>query len=507
MRSCAPDGAAAGRGPRAGITHLEIKSGYGLDVEAERRALRDRGGVHRRRHVAGRDRAASSRAVPTTTSSCVRADLERLRAVRPLDRRVLRGGSVRRRPVARPCSRPAGRRASGCGSTGTSSAPVRASGWRSRRAPPRSTTAPTSTTATSRRSRQRHRRDVPARDRFLHPPALSRRPPRDRRRGQRCDRHQHQPGLVEHDRDGLLHRARRARDGHDVEEAVAAATLGGAGRCAATTWAAGPGGSGRRRDPRRPHVRDLVYRPGVPVVAATVARAHRRSGSGREPEAAHAALVPQVWASSWRTVLDLGAEQIRVVAEVALERVLEDHDPVRIAVAGDVAPMWPYARCSRPLLETVTGVCSRTWRKSSGRSLGPHHEIVELARWVVGGRHRGQGLAAVHEARELGLRHLLTGQRDDRPRRPRARPRAHRRPGSGFRQTPSSDGGLRSRRSRPAMNALRAAARRGGARISRMRLRLRGRDRCPAWHTVPAGAEPKGGAMPERDGYIPGVPC
>jgi hypothetical protein len=33
--------------------------------------------------------------------------------------------------------------------------------------------------------------------------------------------------------------------------------------------------------------------------------------------------------------LDLAREQVGVGAEVALERVLEDHDPVRGAVAGD----------------------------------------------------------------------------------------------------------------------------------------------------------------------------
>ena len=41
---------------------------------------------------------------------------------------------------------------------------------------------------------ERHRGDVPAGDRLLDPPALPRRPPRDRRRRHRRDRHELQPG-------------------------------------------------------------------------------------------------------------------------------------------------------------------------------------------------------------------------------------------------------------------------------------------------------------------------
>ena len=92
-----------GEAVQAGITHLEIKSGYGLEPEAERRSCAVAAeltddvtflGAHavppeyegRRRRV----RRAG-----------VRRDARRVPALRALDRRVLRGGRVRRRPVAR----------------------------------------------------------------------------------------------------------------------------------------------------------------------------------------------------------------------------------------------------------------------------------------------------------------------------------------------------------------------------------------------------------------------
>ena len=58
---------------------------------------------------------------------------------------------------------------------------------------------------------ERHRGDVPPGDRLLDPPAVSRRPPGHRRRGDRRPGHQLQPGVELHDVDVVRHRPRRAR--------------------------------------------------------------------------------------------------------------------------------------------------------------------------------------------------------------------------------------------------------------------------------------------------------
>ena len=138
----------------AGITDLEIKSGYGLDVDERAALLRGRRAAHRRRHLPRRPRRARRVRAPARRlrRARLRRDARRLRPALPLDRRLLRAGRVRRRPVAAPCSRPAAPPGSGSGSTATSSARARASSSRSSSAPRRSTTAPTSTTPTSRRS-------------------------------------------------------------------------------------------------------------------------------------------------------------------------------------------------------------------------------------------------------------------------------------------------------------------------------------------------------------------
>jgi imidazolonepropionase len=131
---------------RAGITTIEIKSGYGLTPHDEARCLqvgetlttdttflgahvvppefdgRTDDYVH---HVCHRDAVGCS-------------------APRALDRCVLRSRRVRPRPVAAPCWPPVRLRAWGCGCTPTSSVTARACNWRWRWAAPRPTTAPTS---------------------------------------------------------------------------------------------------------------------------------------------------------------------------------------------------------------------------------------------------------------------------------------------------------------------------------------------------------------------------
>ena len=200
---------------RAGITHLEIKSGYGLDVETERRSC----------EVAARftDDVTflGAHVVPADTTPddyvalVMRRHARGVRAARPLDRRLLRGGRVRRRPVARGARGRPRRRARPPGPR----QPARARAGRpARRRARRRLGRPLHLPDRRRRRRarrRRHGRHLPPRHRLLHPPALPRRPPRDRRRRARRDRHQLQPRLELHDLDGVLPRARGPRHAHD----------------------------------------------------------------------------------------------------------------------------------------------------------------------------------------------------------------------------------------------------------------------------------------------------
>ena len=102
--------AAPGVGPPAearrapGITHVEIKSGYGLDASSRGSACcQRRRRAHRRRHLPRRPRRPGRvrRARRRLRRSRLRRDARRPAAARPLDRRVLRAGRVRRRAVAR----------------------------------------------------------------------------------------------------------------------------------------------------------------------------------------------------------------------------------------------------------------------------------------------------------------------------------------------------------------------------------------------------------------------
>ena len=129
-----------------GTTHVEIKSGYALDVEGEARLLPPGRRADRRRRPSSAPTSCPAEYAGRAddyVDARRRADARRLRAVVPLDRRLLRGRRLRRRPVprrARGRPRPA---ASGCGSTPTSSAPAPACSWPSSSARRRPTTAPT----------------------------------------------------------------------------------------------------------------------------------------------------------------------------------------------------------------------------------------------------------------------------------------------------------------------------------------------------------------------------
>jgi hypothetical protein len=89
-----------------GTTTVEVKSGYGLTVDDEARALRLAGEVTRRRRSSAR--TSSRRSTPTAgrlRRPGHRADARRLRAARPVDRRVLR--AVRRLHRLRRAGHPA----------------------------------------------------------------------------------------------------------------------------------------------------------------------------------------------------------------------------------------------------------------------------------------------------------------------------------------------------------------------------------------------------------------
>ncbi len=116
--------------------------------------------------------------------------------------------------------------------------------------------------------------------------------------------------------------------------------------------------------------------------------------------------------------LDLRAQQRGIVAEVALEGVLVDHDPVRVVVAGD-----------RVAHVHAVGVVLAAAVRDDDRRLGEggaeffrefveclHYEVIELGRRQVGRRAAGEGLAPLLEPAELLVRHLLAGQRGDHPR-------------------------------------------------------------------------------------------
>ena len=149
-----------------------------------------------------------------------RADARRLRAARPVDRRLLRApqpARVRRRPGApRPAWR-ARRRGWGCGSTATSSAPAPGPASRSSSGRPASTTARISPAAdVAALATRLDRRDAAAGRGVLHPLALSGRPRPARRGRHRRAGHGHQPGHVLDDQfDAVRDRPRRPGVAHD----------------------------------------------------------------------------------------------------------------------------------------------------------------------------------------------------------------------------------------------------------------------------------------------------
>ena len=249
---------------RAGITTLEIKSGYGLTPIDERGACDVAERLHRRDHVPRRPRRAGR----------VRRPRRRLRRTSCAarcwpPRHRTRAGSTRSASRARstptsagPCSQ-AGR-AAGLGlrlhanQLGHGPGVQLAVELGCASADHCTYLSDDDIAALAARHHGRH---VPAGDRLLDPPAVPRRPPGDRRRRHGRAGHQLQPGQQLHHVDGVLHRARRARHAHDRRRGAARGHRRGSGRAAAHRRR--PPGARRPRRPggaRRP----VVHAPRVP---------------------------------------------------------------------------------------------------------------------------------------------------------------------------------------------------------------------------------------------------
>ena len=202
----------------AGITHQEIKSGYGLDVESEERLCRLAARADRRRHLPRRPprpgRVRGPRRRLRRRSSAARCS-------RPAPRTAAGSTSsartARSTPTSRArCSRPAARPGSACACTATSSAPATACGSPSRWARPRSTTAPTSSDADieALAGSETVATFLPATD------FSTRQPYPDARRAIDAGvsvaiATNTNPGSSYHDLDVVLHRPRRPRHGDD----------------------------------------------------------------------------------------------------------------------------------------------------------------------------------------------------------------------------------------------------------------------------------------------------
>jgi len=170
-----------------GTTTFECKSGYGLTVADEARSVALAAQVTPEVTYLGaqRGRARVPRRPRTATStSSAGCDADRVRAARPLGRRVLRAGRVRR---GRGPGRARGRRggpACSRGSTPASSAPDPASRSQSRRGRPRPTTCTFVTDAdVAALAASGTVATLPARRGVLHPPAVPAGPPVAGQRG------------------------------------------------------------------------------------------------------------------------------------------------------------------------------------------------------------------------------------------------------------------------------------------------------------------------------------
>ena len=215
--SCAPPCARLrAEALRQGTTTIEIKSGYGLTVADEARSCGSPASSPPRRRSSARTSCRpSTPAAPTTTWRwCAGAMLDGRRAVRPLGRRVLRAGRLRRRPGPRRARAPGSRAGllPRVHANQLGAGPRRAARRRAGAASAdHCTHLPTRTSTRSAGSS--HRGHAAARGRVLDPVALPGRAPAARRRASRvalatdCN-----PGSSYTIVDAVLHRPRRPRD-------------------------------------------------------------------------------------------------------------------------------------------------------------------------------------------------------------------------------------------------------------------------------------------------------
>ncbi len=274
---------------RQGTTTVEVKSGYGLTVHDEARGARPRPPGHRRDHLPRRARGAAGvrRRPGRVRRPGDRPDAGGLRALRPVDRRVLRDGRLRRRPGPRGARRRRAPRGCAAGCTPTSSARARACGWPASSAWPPSTTAPTSPTEdVDALAGLRHDRDAAARRGVLDPLAVPGRP-------RACSTPAcgsrwpptATPGRATPPRCRCASRWRCARWGCLRPRRWRPPRSAGRARSVATTWATSRVGA--RADLAvldAPSYLHLAYRPGVPLVREVLSAAAAASPAPRVVE-------------------------------------------------------------------------------------------------------------------------------------------------------------------------------------------------------------------------------
>ena len=225
---------------RQGTTTVEVKSGYGLTVADEARALA------LARELTPETTFLGAHVVPRGVRRRPgrlrrpghRPDARRLRAARQVDRRVLRARCVRRRPGTGGAHGRCGPRpARAAARQPARPRPGRPAGLRARPGRRRPLHLPLRGRR-GRPGRQRHHRHAAAGGGVLHPLALPRRSPAPRRRRHGGARLGLQPGLVLLQLDAADGRSRRPGDADDPGRGASRRPRsGGRPRCAATTSA------------------------------------------------------------------------------------------------------------------------------------------------------------------------------------------------------------------------------------------------------------------------------
>jgi hypothetical protein len=141
--------------------------------------------------------------------------------------------------------------------------------------------------------------------------------------------------------------------------------------------------------------------------------------AGSEAEAAYLPLVPaQVMAQLVaHGSLDLCPEQLGIVAEVSFQRVLVDHDAVRIGIARDRAA--DVVTISM-MFTTAVGNDHRRTLEQLAELLGEiierlNDELVERAQRTILSRQRSERFAAFDQTLEIGIGQVVAHQQHGSP--------------------------------------------------------------------------------------------